>query len=340
METGTKRTQALAVGVNPRALPAGAVATDKTPLIFAGASGAPLAAAAAACLGVAAGRVLIERFAGGELHVELEEDVAGRDVFLVQPANEPIERNLFELLLLADACSRAGCARITAVVPYLGYSRQDRRSAKLIPVGGRVVANVLATAPISRLVVVDLHAPTMEGFFPMPVDNLTSFPALINALRGGVTSDSVVVAPDVGATRLAARIAEELRLPMAVVEKSRLSGSAVVATGISGDVRDRRPIVVDDMITTGGTVEAALRQAIHAGCRPEAIVAVAHAVFEPEAPGRLAALPIRRLLITDTVPGLASPSLKAEVVSVAPLLAEAIRRIHEARSLNDLLSRS
>jgi ribose-phosphate pyrophosphokinase len=281
------------------------------PLILAGTAGAPLARLAAGQLGVRLGATLIERYAGGELHLELQEAVAGRNVFLVQPTSEPIERNLFELLLLADACRREGASSIVGVVPYLGYGRQDRRSGKAVPVGGRVVASVLATAPFERFVFLDLHAPAMEGFFRVPVDHLSAFPALTAALAAGDITSGVVVAPDAGAAKLATTVAEALKVPFALVQKTRLGGSDVVATSVAGTVRNHRPIIVDDMVTTGGS-----------------------------SPARLRSLPISRFLVTDSVHHPCPAGLKVETVSIASLLAEAIGRIHQERPLTDLLSRA
>lgn len=306
--------------------------------VIAGGAHPLLAEQIAALLGVALVPVTLSHYPDAEV-VRIDASVRGADVYLVQPTPPPPEGPLVELLLLADAARRAGAARVTAVVPYLGYSRQDRRAAgERTAVGARVVANLLDSGGIDRLVTVDLHQPAVEGFFDMPVEHLEAFPLLLRAL-GEVAPQSAIVAPDLGAARLADRFAAALHLPMVVVHKTRLTGVDVVATRVTGEVRGLQPIVVDDMITTGSTVRAALVAVAEAGAVGPATVAVTHGIFSPDAPATLAAARPGRLLVTDSVP-LPGPGIdRLETVALAPLLADAIQRMHDGRSLADLRSR-
>ncbi|HEU5041845.1 MAG TPA: ribose-phosphate pyrophosphokinase, partial [Gemmatimonadales bacterium] len=249
----------------------------------------------------------------------------------------PVEEHLFQLLLLADACRRAGAARLTAIVPYLGYGRQDRRASGREPVGARLVADLLAAAGLDRIVAVDLHSGTLEGIFTTPLEHLTAVPILCEALRPRLPADAVIVAPDLGATKLAERYARLLGLPAALVHKRRLSGERVAVRGVTGEVRDRTPLVVDDMITTGGTVEAAVGAVLEAGARPEVTVCATHGLFVGPAMERLARLPVSRLLTTDSVAAPAGGGPTLERVTLAPLLADAITRLHGDRSLAELI---
>jgi ribose-phosphate pyrophosphokinase len=308
--------------------------------IFAGTANPRLAEAIAGALEIPLGNCVIERFADGELHVEIEETVRGGDVYLFQPTSSPVEEHLFELQLLADACQRAGAGRLTAVMPYFGYARQDRRANGREPVAVRVVADILGTSAIERLIAVDLHSAAMEGVLPFPLEHLTAVPALAEAVRAGRSDGAgVVVAPDLGATKLSEQYATLLDLPVAIVHKTRLSGDSVMVRRITGEVREQSPIIVDDIISTGGTIEAAVAAVLQAGARPEVTVVATHALLVGPALERLARLPLRRLVMTDSVRLPEELSLPHEVVSLAPLLATVIQRLHAGESLNDLIAR-
>ena len=308
--------------------------------LFTGSANPPLAEALAAALGVSLGRCVVERFADGELHVEIEETVRGHDVYLFQPTTAPVEEHLFELLFLADACHRAGADRLTAVMPYFGYARQDRRANGREPVGVRVVADILGTSPIERLVGVDLHSAAIEGVLPVPLEHLTAVPALAEAVRSGWSEGpGVVVAPDLGATKLAEQYATLLHLPVAIVHKTRLTGDSVMVSRITGEVRGRAPVIVDDIISTAGTIEAAVAAVLQAGARPEVTVVATHALLVGPALERLAQLPPLCLVVTDSVRLPEGLPLRHQVVSLAPLLATVIQRLHAGASLNDLIAR-
>ena len=305
--------------------------------VLAGQANGPLAERVAATLVKGLGPVNIQRFPDGELSVCVLDTVRGRDVYLLQPTGPPVESHLLELLLLADACRRAGAARLTAVVPYFGYARQDRRAGGREAVGGRLVADLMAGGGLDRVVAVDLHTAALEGFFTMPLEHLTAMPLLLDMVRPDVPVDGVVVSPDLGAAKLAEGYGRALDLPVAIVHKTRLSGEEVRVTRIVGDVRGRAPLIVDDMISTGGTIEAAISALLAAGCRPPVVVVATHALLVGSAIERLRALPLRRLVVTDSLP-LPATDLPLRVVGLAPLLAQAIERLHAERSLADLLA--
>jgi ribose-phosphate pyrophosphokinase len=308
-----------------------------TLVLLAGTSNPALAAAIAARLDLPLAEREASRFPDGEMHVEIRTSVRGCDVYLLQSAGPPAEEHLFQLLLLADACRRAGASRLTAVVPYLGYARQDRRATGREPVGARVVADLLAAGGIQRTVAIDLHSTALEGVFGMPLEHLTAVPLLCEALRPALGAEAVLVAPDLGATKLAERYARVLGLPVALVHKRRLSGERVTVRGVTGDVRGRAPVVVDDMITTAGTMEAAIGAVLDAGARPEVIVAATHGLLVGGAAERLGPLPITRIVTTDSVAAPEAGALPYERVPLAPLLADAIGRLHDDRSLSELI---
>lgn len=300
-----------------------------------GTAGLHLAEAIAPLLGAEPSSCEVERFPDGELRPAVA-DVRGDDVYVVQPTGPPVNDHLVELLLLLDACRRAGAGRISAVVPYFGYARQDRRSRPGEAVGARVIADAMASAGADRLLVVDPHTPALEAMAQIPVEMVTAVPTLASALATTLDPDTVVVAPDLGAVKLAERYATQLGLSVAVVRKSRITGTTVHAEEIVGDVNGHPPAVVDDMISTGGTIEAAIRLVLDQGADPHAVVAATHGLLVGDCVQRLSGLPIRRLLVTDsTAP--AENGLTTEVCSIVPLLADAIGRLHHDERLDDLL---
>ena len=308
------------------------------PTIFAGSANEPLAEAISARLDVRLGSREVQVFPDGEMQVELQESVRGEDVYLVQPTSPPAEKHLLELLLLADAAHRAGAARLTAVIPYFGYARQDRRASGREAVGARLVADLLESGGLlQRVVAVDVHTEAIEGFFKIPLEHLSAVPMLVESVRPHVGADSVVVAPDMGAAELAERYAEPLELPVAVVHKARISGSEVSVGSVTGEVRDRKPIIVDDMISTSGTAKSAIDALLEAGCEPGITVVASHGLFAGSAEEDLRDTPVERFIVTDSVPPPEGLELPLEVVSLAPLLASAIDRLHNDRSLDDLL---
>lgn len=307
-------------------------------ILLSGSANPGLATAVAKQLGTPLAACVLERFPDGELHVELRESVRGKKVFLVQPTSPPVEQHLFELLLLADACRRAGARERIAVIPYFGYARQDRRAKGRDPIGARVVSDVLAAGGMNGVVLLDLHSRAAEGFFSVPAEHLSAVSLLAGAIGSDAGKDAVVVAPDLGAVKLADRYGKAWGCPAATIHKTRLSGAEVKVQQVVGDVHNRRPFIVDDMISTGGTVAAAVRALVAAGCRPDLTVVATHGVFTERAAETLRDLPIGRIVTTDSVTPHMEMSLPVQVVTVAPLLAEAIGRLDRDESLNDLLS--
>lgn len=297
--------------------------------ILAGRSNPGLAEGIAFRLGISLGECLVDDFPDGECQVEIHEDVNGRDVYLFQPTGPPVEKNLLELLLMADACKRVGAARLTAVVPYFGYARQERREKGTEAVGARLMADLLC-ARLDRLVTVDLHEPAVEGFFTIPVEHLSAVPLLAKALEPSVSEDSVLVAPDLGGARFAQAYANLLDLPVAYVHKERLSGTQTSVRHVSGEVRGRKPVVVDDMISTGGTIASAIEALVERGCLPEVEVVASHGLFFDDVPERFAALPFRNVRVTDSVSSsrLSDTKVPSQRVSLDRILAEAIARMH------------
>jgi len=297
--------------------------------LMAGRSNPALAKATAGELGKPLAGTKLHSFPDGELHVEIEESLRGRDVYLLQSTSPLVETHLLELVLLTDACRRAGAARLTAVLPYFGYARQDRRASGREAVGARVVADLLEAARLDRVVAVDLHSGALEGFFSTPLEHLSAVPTLVDAARPVVGAHAVVVAPDLGATKLAERYA--------------MSGEEVHVRRITGEVFDRSPIVVDDMISTGGTIAAAVTALREAHCRTEISVVATHGLFVGSAVERLSQLGLRALIVSDSVARArilqeepeTMPELR--IVSLGPLLADAIWSLHRGQSLNSLI---
>lgn len=303
--------------------------------VVAGSANVPLAKSIATALHLECCGPAARRFADGELHVQIDASVRGHDVYIVQPTALPVDENVIELLFLADACRRAGAARLTAVVPYFGYARQDRRASGREAIGARVVADLIQAIGFSRVVGVDLHAPEIEGFFHIGFEHLSAVRLIAQSIEP--TADAIIVAPDLGAVKLAERYQAMLHLPVVVLHKTRVSGSEVLLRSIIGEVRDRRPIVIDDMVTTGATIEAAVRGLLEAGCRPDISVLTTHALFVGPAVARLEALPIHRLVATNSVDRGAPPPNGLRVVDIGPMIADTIARLHRDQSLEDLL---
>lgn len=304
--------------------------------IFSGTAHPDLARRIAESIGIRVGDVRISRFPEGEIFVKFEDHVRGDDVFILQPTCSPPNENLMELLIMLDAARRASCGRITAVLPFFGYARQDRKDQPRVPITAKLVANLLVTAGADRILTMDLHAQQIQGFFDIPVDCLYAAPVLVSYLERIMHPEAVVVAPDSGSVKIAQTFADMLGAGFAVVAKRRLSATQVASSHLVGDVKGRDCVLVDDLTTTASTlVQAAERVAeAGAGC---VYAAVSHCCLTPEGLEALRRSPIRQLFVTDSVP--LPPPLrdpKVVVLSVARLLGEAIRRIHDGQSVSSL----
>ncbi len=304
--------------------------------VFTGTSNPELSRKIVDYLAMPLGDVEITRFPDGELHVKVQENIRGRDVFIVQSICTPPNEHLMELLIMIDAMKRASAERITAVIPYYGYARQDRKDQPRVPITAKLVANLLVAAGANRILAVDLHAQQIQGFFDIPVDHLYAFPVLANYIKTMNLQRPVVVAPDTGGVKAAYAYARQLESGLAVVAKQRLSSTKVEAFSLVGDVDGRTAIMVDDMTTTAGTLCSAA-EILRENGATEVIAAVTHAMITAKGLERLKQSPISELIVTDTVPmGVESEEYPVRVLSVSELLAEAILRIHEGRSVTTL----
>ena len=308
--------------------------------LFSGSSHPALARAIAAELGVSLGDAMLTQFADGEIRFQVEESARGMDVFLLQPTCAPVNDNLMEVLIMIDAFRRASAARITVVMPYYGYARQDKKIKPREPVTARLVADLLTEAGANRIVCLDLHAKQIQGFFRMPVDHLYAGPLIGKHLTeiGLVNGTACVVSPDEGGVHRARALAEMLDTPLAIIAKRRPSPNKVEIVEIIGDVQGKRCIMIDDMIDTGGSVSHGADALMMRGAA-SVTACCTHAVLSKNALQRLAESSIERLIVTDTIPFKHAPSDHVTVLSIAPLLADAISRIHRDDSVSELFDR-
>ncbi len=308
--------------------------------ILSGSANLCLAESIAKVVGVQRCQVLLERFPDSELHVEIQESVRGADVYIIQPTCPPVDEHLLELLLMADACRRAGASYLTAVIPYFGYARQDRRSRGREPLSVRLIADLIHTSGFQRIVAVDFHSHAVETAFTVPVEHVSAISLLAEATRLAIRGDAVIVSPDLGAVKMAERYAKLLDLPVAIIHKSRISGEEVAVRRIVGDIRNKEVLVIDDMISTGGTIEKAIKALLEAGCSTSGLkVLASHGLLVGPAAQRLGPLPIERMFISDSVPAPESFPAPLQVVSLAALLAKTIQRLHRQEPLGELTAR-
>ena len=306
--------------------------------IFTGSANRPLADAIGRYVDVPLGQAEIGRFSDGEVQVEITENVRGGDVFVIQSICTPGNDHLMELLLMLDAFKRASARRITAVVPYYGYARQDRKVAPRVPISAKLVADLITTAGASRVLTVDLHAGQIQGFFDVPVDNVYATPVLLEYLRGRIgRRDVTVISPDAGGVERARAFAKRLDANLAIIDKRRARPNEVAEMQIIGEVDGRVAVIVDDMVDTAGTLAAAA-EAVRGAGAPLVLACATHPVLSGHAIPRLAQSSIDELIVTDTIPlrPEATKLAKLHVLSVAPLLGEAIRRTHEEASISSL----
>ncbi|MDQ7829805.1 MAG: ribose-phosphate pyrophosphokinase [Armatimonadota bacterium] len=307
--------------------------------LFAGTANRWLGEEIARYLGIPLGRVTITRFADGEIYVRFEENARGEDVFVVQPTSPPVNEHLMELLIMLDALRRASAGRITAVVPYYGYARKDKKDAPREPITGRLVADLLVTAGADRVLTVDLHAGQIEGFFNVPVDHLRAMPLFADYLREKGLRQAVVVAADEGAVKRSKQLADRLDLPLAIIFQRRVGKDVKEPVQIVGEVEGRTPIMIEDIIDTAGTLANAVDVLVRSGARREVYVCATHAILAGPALERLSREEIREVILTNTVAIPGDRRLpKFTILSAAPLLAEAIRRIHEHQSVSILFT--
>jgi ribose-phosphate pyrophosphokinase len=307
--------------------------------IFSGSSNPALAGDVCKYLEIPLGGAEIERFPDGEKTIRVEDDVRGRDCFVVQSTCNPVDEHLVELLIFLDCLRRASASRVTAVIPYFGYARQDRKDEGRVPITAKLVANMITTAGANRVLAIDLHAHQLQGFFDIPVDHLAGELVLSKYFRDLKIDKLTVVSPDVGNMKTAARYAGYLGGDLAIVHKKRLSGSKVAAEEIIGEVRGRNVLMCDDIIATAGTVCSAAALVKERGAE-KIYIGATHGVFAAQATDRLAKAPIDQVVVTDTIhqDQMSKKISNIKVLSVASMLGEAIKRIHRNESVSNLFN--
>jgi ribose-phosphate pyrophosphokinase len=309
----------------------------KSICIFSGNANPALAEKIASYLELPLARARVSRFSDGEVFAEVKENVRGVDVYAIQPTCPPVNDNLMELLVVIDALKRASAGSITAVVPYYGYARQDRKVAPRTPITAKLVADLLTAAGCDRVLSMDLHAGQIQGFFNVPFDHLYALPVFLEALGGRFEHTPVFVSPDAGGVERTRAYAKRMNADLAIIDKRRERANVSEVMNIIGDVQDRECVILDDMIDTAGTITQAARALVQHGAK-SVLAAATHAVLSGPAVDRIVDSPLDRVLVTDTIPlgEAARSSGKFEVLSVARLLGEAIKRIHHSDSVSSL----
>lgn len=308
-------------------------------LIFSGNSNKPLANDICTSLGISLSSATVNRFSEGEIHVKINKDVRGKDVFVVQPTTPPVNEHLMELLIMIDALRRASARRITAVLPYYGYARQDRKDQPRVPITAKLVANLITNSGADRVLTMDLHAGQIQGFFDIPLDNLYAINVFLDYFLEKNIQDRVVVSPDVGGLKMARAYAKRLSAPLAIVDKRRISDKDTEVMHIMGEVEGKNVIIVDDIIATAGSIAEASNALKSQGAK-DVYAAIAHPILSGPAIDRIKNSPIKELVVTDTIPLTADrliPQIK--VLSIASLIGEAIVRIHKERSISSLFDK-
>lgn len=304
-------------------------------LLFSGNSNPVLAGRIADYLGVKLGDIEVDRFSEGEIRVKINENVRGRDVFIVQSTCPPVNENLMELLIMIDAMKRASASRITAVIPYFGYARQDRKDQPRVPITAKLVANLITASGADRVLTVDLHAGQIQGFFDIPLDHLFAAPILIKYIKEMNLENLVVVSPDVGGVKMARAFAKRLGADLAVVDKRRISGEEIEVMNIMGEVEGKSVVIVDDLVATASSlVEAA--DAVRSKGAGKVYAGITHPVLSGNAVERIGTSVLEKLIVTDTIPIGNKKNDKIVVLSVSSILGEAIKRIHCNESVSSL----
>jgi ribose-phosphate pyrophosphokinase len=305
--------------------------------IFSGSANRELAERICRYIGVPLGQATISAFPDGETYVKIEENVRGRDVFLIQPTSPPTNQHLMELLIMVDAARRASADRITAVIPFFGYARQDRKDQPRVPITAKLIANLLHAAGVNRVLTMDLHAQQVQGFFDIPVDHLYSLPVLIKYLRQKLTGNTVVVSPDIGGLKMASAYAEALGAGLAIVAKERKSATETAALNLIGDVEGHDVLMVDDLTETAGTLTSAAELLKKRGAQ-KIYAGVSHAVLVDLAIPRLQKSKIEELITTNSTPVRKVDGFTTTVLCVSELLGEGMKRIHKDESVSSLFN--
>ena len=309
-------------------------------LIFSGNSNKSLAESVVARLGMRLGAATVSKFSDGEIMVRINESVRGRDVFLVQPTNAPSDTNLMELMVIADALKRASANTITAIIPYFGYSRQDRASEPRVPITAKLVSNLITVAGVDRIVTMDLHAGQIQGFFDIPVDNLYALPVFYKYMQNNnlCNDDTVIVSPDAGGVARARTYAKKFGMPLAIIDKRRSSPNVAKVMHVIGEVAGKKCILIDDMIDTAGTLTEAAAALMENGAVSVKAMAT-HGILSGPAIDRISSSIIEKVIITDTIDNTRLKDFtKLEILSVSGILATSIERIHNRESISSLFT--
>ena len=310
---------------------------DRDIKVFSGSANRPLARAICTYLGVPEGQITLKRFADGEIYCQVTENIRGNDVFVIQPTCPPVNEHLMELLLMVDAFKRSSADRITAVIPYYGYARQDRKDKPRVPISAKLVADLLSAAGTQRILAMDLHAPAIQGFFDIPVDHLFAAPVFVSHFETMKIPDLVIVSPDAGGVERARAYAKRLNANLAIVDKRRNDSGVAQLMNLIGDVEGKNTLIVDDIVDTATTLTETVK-ALHKGGAKNIYACFTHGVLSGSAVEKLAGSNLARTLVTDSIP--LKPELagraRIEVLSVAELLGEAIFRIHNSSSVSSL----
>jgi len=309
---------------------------NKTVAIFTGNSNPALAREIVKYLRMRLGKALVTSFSEGEIRVKIEENVRGKDVFVIQSTCTPPNKNLMELLIMMDALRRASADRITAVLPFFGYARQDRKDQPRVPITAKLVANLLTTAGADRILTIDLHAGQIQGFFDIPMDHLFAVTTFVDYFNSLKVTNLVVVSPDVGGIKMARAYAKRLHSPLAIVDKRRISGEDTEVMNILGEVKGMNALIIDDIVATAGSLVEAANALKKAGAK-DVYAAITHPVLSGPAIKRIDNSSLKKVFVTNTIPlDNGKRHKKIKVQSIGPLLAEAIKRIHNEESVSSL----
>jgi ribose-phosphate pyrophosphokinase len=305
--------------------------------LFGGTSNLNLTKEVCDYLNILPGEMLNKAFSDGETQIEIEENVRGRDTFIVQSTCRPVNDNLMQLLIIADALKRASAKSITAVIPYYGYARQDKKVKPRVPISAKLVADLITVAGVNRVISIDLHAGQIQGYFNIPVDNIFSAPIVLNYIRKHFKDNLSVISPDAGGVERARAFAKRLDASLAIIDKRREAPNVAEAMNIVGDVKGKTAVILDDMVDTGGTLIEAAQALVQNGAG-YVYACCTHPVLSGDAAQRIADSPIESLVVTNTIPlsRKASESSKIKVISVAEILGEAIKRVYFSRSVSSL----
>ncbi|MBU1487285.1 ribose-phosphate pyrophosphokinase [bacterium] len=306
----------------------------KSPIIFSGNANLALAREICNYLNLSLGKAEVISFSDGETRVSIDENVRGKDVFVVQPTSPPVNQSLMELLIMIDALRRASSASITAVIPYYGYARQDRKVAPRVPISAKLVANLITTSGVDRILTVDLHAGQIQGFFDIPVDNLFAASVIMDHFKEKALADLCIVSPDAGGVERARATAKRLGAQIAIIDKRRTDPNMAWIMNVVGEVEGKNLIIIDDMIDTAGTLVKAAEALLAKGAK-SIYASATHPVFSGEAINRIENSSLKEVVVTNTI-CLKKESKKIVSLSIAPLLGEAIRRIHQGESVSSL----